>query len=66
MLQLHLIIIQQSSKESMCGYGKSPLMEDSKGDDIPFGRRWLILLTRQQPLLDGRLWAEKATTDKAL
>ena len=50
----------------MRGYGKSPLMEDSKGHDVPFGRHWLILLTRQQPLLDGGLRAEKATVDKAL
>ena len=66
MLQLHLIIIQQSPKESMCGYGKSPLMEDGERHDIPFGQRRLILVTRQQPLLDSGQWTEKATVDEAL
>jgi len=66
MLQLHLIIIQQPPKESMRGYGKSPLMEDGERHDIPFGRCRLILVTRQQPLLDGGQWTEKATVDKAL
>ena len=66
MLQLHLIIIQQPPKESMRGYGKSPLMEDGERHDIPFGRRRLILVTRQQPLLDGGQWMEKATADEAL
>ena len=66
MLQLHLIIIQHPPKESMRGYGKSPLMEDGERHDIPFGQRRLILVTRQQPLLDGGQWTEKATADKAL
>ena len=66
MLQLHLIIIQQPPKESMCGYGKSPLMEDGERHDIPFRRRQLMLVTRQQPLLDGGQWMEKATMDEAL
>ena len=50
----------------MCGYSKSPLMEDGKRHDIPFGRRQLILVTRQQPLLDGGQRTEKAAADKAL
>ena len=66
MLQLHLVIIQQPSKESMRGYHKSPLMEDGERHDIPFERRRLILVTRQQPLLDGGQWTEKATVDEAL
>ena len=44
MLQLHLVIIQQPLKKSMRGYGKSPLMKDGKGHDVPFRRCWLILL----------------------
>ena len=66
MLQLHLVIIQQPPKDSMRGNSKSPLMEDSKRYDIPFGRRRCLLLTRQQPLRDGKLRAEKAMADKAL
>ena len=66
MLQLYLIVIQQPPKESMRGYPESPLMEDGKRDDIPFEQRWLILVTRQQPLLDGGQWTEKATADEAL
>ena len=66
MLQLHLIIIQQPPKESMRRYGKSPLMEDGERHDIPFGRRRLMLVTRQQPLLDDGQWMEKAMVDEAL
>ena len=46
MLQLHLIIIQQSPKKSMRGYRKSLLMEDGERNDIPFGWRRLTLVTR--------------------
>ena len=66
MLQLHLIVIQQPPKESMRRYCKSPLMKDGERYDIPFGRRRLTLVTRYQPLLDGRQWTEKATADEAL
>ena len=37
-LQLHLVVIQQPSKELVGRYGESPLMEVSEGHDIPFGR----------------------------
>ena len=50
----------------MSGYGKSPLMEDGERHDIPFRWRRLILVTRQQPLLDDRQRTEKAAVDKAL
>jgi len=66
MLQLHLVIIQQPPKKSMHGYGKSPLMKDGKRHDVPFERRWLTLITGQQPLPDGGQWAEEATVDEAL
>ena len=66
MLQLHLIVIQQPPKKSMRRYCKSPLMKDGERYDIPFGRRRLTLVARYQPLLDGRQWMEKATTDMAL
>ena len=65
-LQLYLVVIQQPSKKLMSRYGESPLVEESKGHDIPFGRRRLVLITRQPPLLDGRQWAEEATADEAL
>ena len=37
-LQLHLVVIQQPSKELVGRYGESPLMEVSEGHDIPFER----------------------------
>ena len=65
-LQLHLVVIQQLSKELMSRYGESPLVEVSEGHDIPFGRRRLILITRQQPPLSSGRWAEEAAVDEAL
>jgi len=50
----------------MSRYGESPLMEESKGHDIPFGRRWLVLITRQPPLLGDGQWAKEAMANEAL
>ena len=50
----------------MHGYGKSPLMKDGKGHDVPFERRRLTLITGQQPLPDGGQRAEEAMADEAL
>jgi len=47
----------------MSRYGESPLVEESKGHDIPFGRRRFVLITRQPPLLDGGQRVKEATTD---
>ena len=65
-LQLHLVVIQQPSKEPVGRYGESPLVEVSEGHDIPFGRRWLILIARQPPLLGGGQWVKEATANEAL
>ena len=65
-LQLHLVVLQQPPKELLSRYGESPLVEESKGHDVSFGRRWLVLITRQLPLLVGRQRAEEATADEAL
>ena len=46
--------------------GESPVMEESKGHDISLERRWLVLITRQPPLLDDRQRAKEAMVDKAL
>ena len=66
MLQLHLVVIQQPPKKLMGRNGESLLMEESKGHDIPLGRRWLVLITRQQPLCKGGQWVKEATVDEAL
>jgi len=50
----------------MSRYGESPLMEESKGHDISFGRRWLVLITRQSPLLNDVQRAKEATANEAL
>ena len=65
-LQLYLVVIQQPPKELMSRYGESPLVEQSKGHDISFGRQWLILITRQPLLLDDGQRVKEATADEAL
>ena len=65
-LQLHLVVIQQPSKELVSRYGESPLMEESKGHDISFWRQQHVLITGQPPLLDGGQRAKEATVDEAL
>jgi len=50
----------------MSRYAESPLVEESKGHDISFGWRQLILITRQPPLLDGEQRVNAATVDEAL
>jgi len=50
----------------MSRYDESPLVEESKGHDIPFRWRWLVLITRQPPLLDGGQRAKEATADETL
>ena len=65
-LQLHLVVIQQPPKELMSRYSESPLVEVSKGHDISFGQRRLILITGQPPLHDGSQRAKEAMVDEAL
>ena len=65
-LQLYLVVVQQSLKELMGGGGKSSLMEVSEGHDIAIGRQRRVLITGQPPLLGGGPCAEKTTTDESL
>ena len=65
-LQLHLVVIQQPPKELMGGDGEPPLMKASEGHHIAFGRRWLILIVGQPPLLYGGQRAKEATANEAL
>ena len=53
-------------KELVGRYGESPLMEVSKGHDIPFGWRQLVLIIGQPPLLGGDQRAKEATANEAL
>jgi len=66
MLQFHLIVVQQSPEKLMGGHAKTPLMEVSERNDVPFRRLRLILLTVQLPLLDGSQRAKEASADEAL
>ena len=65
-LQLHLLVIQQPSKELVSRYGESPLVEVSKGHDIPFGQQRHILIAGQPPLLGGGQRGKEATANEAL
>ena len=65
-LQLHLIVVQQSPKKLMGGHGESPLEEVSERHNVPFRRLWLLLLTKQPPLLGGGQRAKEASADEAL
>ena len=66
MLQLHLVVIQQPPKKHMGRDSESLLMEESKRHDIPLRRRWLVLITGQQPLRKGGQRAKEAAIDEAL
>ena len=65
-LQLHLIVVQQSLEKLMGGHGESPLMEVSKRQDVPFRLLRLLLLTGQPPLLSSGQRAKEASVDEAL
>ena len=66
MLQLYQVVIQQPPKEWVSRYGESPLMEVGERHDIPFERRWFVLITRQPPLLGGSQRAKEAMANEAL
>ena len=65
-LQLHQVVIQQPPKERVSRYRESPLMEVSKGHNIPFWRQRLVLITRQPPLLSDSQRAKEAMVNEAL
>ena len=65
-LQLYLVVVQQSLKELMGGGGKSSLMEVSEGHDIAIGRQRRVLITGQPPLLGGGPRAKKTMANEAL
>ena len=65
-LQLHLIVVQQSSKKLVDGGGESPLMEVSEGHDVAVGWRRRVLITGQPPILGGGPRTKKTTAYKAL
>jgi len=58
--------MQQPSKELVGMDGESPLVKASKGHHVAFGKRRLILIARQPPLLGGGQWAKEATVNEAL
>ena len=43
-LQLDLIVVQQTTKKWVGRYRVSTLMEGREGDDVAVGRRWRILM----------------------
>ena len=46
--------------------GESPLVKASEGYYVAFRRRWLVLITRQPPLLGDGPCAKKAAVNEAL
>ena len=65
-LQLYLVVVQQSLKKLVDRGGESLLVEVSKGHNVAIGRRQRVLITGQPPLLGGGLRAEETMVDKAL
>ena len=66
MLQLYLVVVQQSPKKLVDGGGEYPLVEVSEGHNVAFGRRRRVLIAGQPPLLGDGPCAKKATVNKAL
>ena len=66
MLQLDLIVVQQTLEEQVGRNYESTLMEECKGDDVAVGWRQRILTTGHKPLHRIGPLAEKTTLDEAL
>ena len=65
-LQLNLIVVQQTSEEWVGSNHESMLMEGRKGDDVAVERRRRILTAGHKPLHRIGPPVEKTTLDKAL
>ena len=65
-LQLYLVVVQQSPNKLVGGGGESPLMEVSEGHNVAFGQRQRVLIAGQSLLLSGGPRAKKAMVNKAL
>jgi hypothetical protein len=66
MLQLDLVVMQQSLEESMGRGCESVLMEGHEGHDIAIGRRRCFLTTRHEPLHHLGSRTEKTVLGEAL
>ena len=66
MLQLNLVVVQQSSKEWMGRNHESALVEGREGHDIATRRRRRILATGHEPLHRVGPPTEKTALDEAL
>ena len=65
-LQLDLIVVQQTLEERVGRNHESTLMEEHEGDDVAIGRRWRLLAARHKPLRRIGPPVEKTMLDKAL
>ena len=65
-LQLNLIVVQQTSEEWVGSNHESALMEGRKGDDVAVGRRRCILTAGHKPLRRIGPPTEKTMLDEAL
>ena len=65
-LQLYLVVVQQSLKKLVGGGGESPLMEVTEGHDVAVERRQRVLIAGQPPLLDDSPRTKKTTVNEAL
>ena len=65
-LQLDLIVVQQTSKEWVGRNRKSMLVEECEGDDVAVGRCRRILTAKQEPLYHVGPPTEKTMLDEAL
>ena len=65
-LQLDLVVVQQSSKEWVGRNRESALMEGREGHDVAIGRRRRLLTTRHEPLHRLGSPTKKTALDEAL
>ena len=65
-LQLDLVVVQQSSKEWVGRNRESTLMEGREGHDVVVGQRRYLLMTEHEPLHHLGSPTEKTTLDEAI
>ena len=66
MLQLNLVVVQQSSEERMGRNRESVLVDGREGHGVAIGRRRRLLATGHKPLYRVGPPAEKTALDEAL
>jgi len=65
-LQIDLVVVQQSPEEWVGRNRESTLVEGREGHDVAIGRRWRLLTTGHKPLHRLSSPTKKTALDEAL